>query len=74
ESTIDPLSRPIAPAQEISALVIDYLDRRGGMTPGGRWQVACELLSAYDEQPLEGWDEPLAAHRLAQLAGIAQTS
>lgn len=70
ESTIDPLSRPIAPAQEISALVADYLSRRAVMTPAGRWQVACELLTAYDEQPQLGWDEPIVAGRLAQLAGL----
>jgi uncharacterized RDD family membrane protein YckC len=74
ESTIDPLSRPIAPAEEIEALVVEYLHRRAGMTPAGRWQVACELLAAYDEQPLEDWDEPVAAGRLAELAGIAKTS
>lgn len=74
ESTIDPLSRPVVPAQEIAALVVDYLDRRAGMTPAGRWQVACELLAAYHEQPHAGWDEPVAAGRLAQLAGIAQSS
>lgn len=70
ESTADPLSRPIAPAQEISALVADYLGRRAAMTPAGRWQVACELLAAYDEQPQPGWDEPIVAGRLAQLAEI----
>jgi uncharacterized RDD family membrane protein YckC len=70
ESTADPLSRPILPAEENAALVADFLSRRVELTPAARWQVACELLAAYDEQPQPGWDEPVLAGRLAQLAGI----
>lgn len=71
ESTSDPLTRPIAPAEEISGLVADFLARRKVLTPDARWQVACELLAAYGEQPQPEWDEPTLAGRLSQLAGIA---
>lgn len=51
-----------------TAIVREYLARRGGLTPAGRHQVAAALLTAYDEQP-EGWDEPTIAGRLADLSG-----
>lgn len=52
------------------ALVSEYLERRPQLTPGARWQVAVELLSLYGEEPQPGWDEPVLAGRLADLAGL----
>lgn len=56
-------------SDELASLVRDYLSRRGDLTPEARWQVAASLLAAYGEQPGTGWDEPVAAGRLADLAG-----
>lgn len=53
---------------ELASLVRDYLSRRGAFTPEARWQVGTSLLAAYGERPLQGWDEPVVAGRLADLA------
>lgn len=52
------------------ALVRDYLARRAAFSAPARWQVAVELLAAWGEVPQEGWDEPVIAGRLADLAGL----
>jgi len=51
-------------------LVKEYLDRRPALTPAARHQVAVELLAMYGEAPQPGWDEPVIAGRLADLAGL----
>jgi hypothetical protein len=55
---------------ELAALVREYLHRRGTFTPEARWQVGTSLLGAYGERPLRGWDEPVVAGRLADLAQL----
>ncbi len=57
-------------AGERVSLVRDYLIRRGGLTAEARWQVGVSLLASYGEQPQAGWDEPVVAGRLADLAGV----
>jgi uncharacterized RDD family membrane protein YckC len=52
------------------ALVAEFLARRPQLAPEARWQVAVELLSLYGETPQPGWDEPVTAGRLADLAGL----
>lgn len=56
-------------AGELATLARDYLSRRGGLSPEARWQVGVALLAAYGEEPQAGWDEPVVAGRVAQLAG-----
>lgn len=56
-------------AGELASLVREYLMRRGGFTPEARWQVGVSLLAAYGEEPQSGWDEPVVAGRVADLAG-----
>ncbi|MCX8007436.1 MAG: RDD family protein, partial [Coriobacteriia bacterium] len=51
-------------------LVKEYLDRRPALTPAARYQVGVELLALYGESPQPGWDEPVIAGRLADLAGL----
>ncbi len=67
-----PARLPVAggKAEELADLVREYLDRRASISPDGRWQVAVQVLAAYGEEPQAGWDEPLLAGRLVQLAGI----
>ncbi len=60
-------------ADERVALVRDYLGRRSGFTPEARGQVALELLALWGEEErarASAWDEPTAAGRLADLAGV----
>lgn len=52
------------------ALVRDYLARRAAFTELARWHVGVELLAVWGEAPQEGWDEPMIAGRLADLAGL----
>lgn len=52
------------------ALVRDYLARRAAFTEPARRQVGVELLAVWGEEPQEGWDEPMIAGRLADLAGL----
>jgi uncharacterized RDD family membrane protein YckC len=54
---------------ERELLVREFISRRQDLTPAARWQVATELLALWGEIPQPGWDEPLAAGRLADLAG-----
>ncbi len=54
---------------ELASLARDYLTRRVGLTPEARWQVGVSLLAAFGEQPQPGWDEPVVAGRVADLAG-----
>jgi len=67
-----PARLPVAggKAEELADLVNEYLERRAGLSPDGRWQVAVQALAAYGEAPQPGWDEPMIAGRLVQLAGI----
>jgi len=67
-----PARLPVAggKAEELADLVSEYLERRAGLSPDGRWQVAVQALAAYGEVPQPGWDEPMVAGRLVQLAGI----
>lgn len=67
-----PARLPVAggTAEELADLVREYLERRPDLSPEGRWQVATQVLAAYGESPQPGWDEPLVAGRLVQLAGI----
>jgi len=67
-----PARLPVAggKAEELADLVSEYLERRPALSPDGRWQVAVQTLAAYGEVPQPGWDEPIVAGRLAQLAGI----
>ena len=57
-------------AEELQGIVGEFLDRRGALSPDGRWQVAVQVLAAYGESPQPGWDEPLVAGRLVQLSGV----
>lgn len=67
-----PARLPVAggSAEEARDLVSEYLERRPALSPEGRWQVAVGLLAAWGEAPQPGWDEPLVAGRLVQLAGV----
>lgn len=67
-----PARLPVAggKAEELADLVSEYLERRAGLSPDGRWQVAVQTLAAYGEAPQPGWDEPIVAGRLTQIAGI----
>lgn len=51
-------------------VVKEYLDRRSALTPAARHQVAVELLALFGETPQPGWDEPVIAGRLADVAGL----
>lgn len=51
------------------ALVAEYLERRAGLRPEARYQVAVSVLGMYGEEP-GMWDEPTIAGRLADLAGL----
>lgn len=51
-------------------LAIDYLRRRAELTPAARDQVGRALLATFGEEPAPGWDEPMVAGRLADLAGL----
>lgn len=57
-------------AEELRGIVAEFLDRRGLLSPDGRWQVAVQVLAAYGEVPQPGWDEPIVAGRLVQLSGV----
>lgn len=63
------LAGPLGPAEELDSHVAAFLARRPALSPEARWQVGVELLAAYGEQPGPGWDEPVLAGRLADLAG-----
>lgn len=60
----------LGPAEERAALAADFLARREELTPEARWQVAVELLALWDERPQAGWDEPVVAGRVMDLAGL----
>jgi uncharacterized RDD family membrane protein YckC len=55
---------------ERTLLVREFLARRATLTPAARWQVAVELLALWGEVPAGGWDEPVVAGRLVDLAGL----
>ncbi|MDO9107816.1 MAG: hypothetical protein Q7U89_02330, partial [Coriobacteriia bacterium] len=57
-------------AEELQGIVAEFLNRRGALSPDGRWQVAVQVLAAYGESPQQGWDEPIVAGRLVQLSGV----
>ena len=62
----------LGPAEERAELVREYLARRAAFSDDGRWQVGVELLALYGEQPAAGWDEPVVAGRLVDLAGLRE--
>jgi uncharacterized RDD family membrane protein YckC len=51
------------------ALAAEYLERRAGLRPEARYQVAASVLGMYGEEP-GLWDEPTIAGRIADLAGL----